>query len=108
MIYHEGMPHVRNPMEKGLLIIQFDVIFPKNNSLTKNQIEQLKSILPSTSKELPIPDDYEEVELRPCDQEFVQRQSQNNNQDDEDDEDEPGFHHRGGGHASHVQQCTTG
>lgn len=106
MIYEEGMPNIRNPMDKGLMIIQFEVEFPKNNSLNSKQIEQLKCLLPAPT-DIKISDSCEEVELRPCDPEFVQRQNQSH-QDDDDDDDDSGPHHRHGAGGPHVQQCTTG
>lgn len=43
-ILNEGMPHYRNPFEKGRLIIQFSVEFPRQLSL--DIIPQLESLLP--------------------------------------------------------------
>jgi DnaJ family protein A protein 1 len=43
-ILNEGMPHYRNPFEKGRLIIQFCVEFPRQ--LSQDVIPQLESLLP--------------------------------------------------------------
>lgn len=43
-IINEGMPHYRNPFEKGRLIIQFAVDFPKQ--LSPDVIPQLEKLLP--------------------------------------------------------------
>lgn len=43
-IMNEGMPHYRNPFEKGRLIIQFSVEFPKQ--LSPDVIPQLEKLLP--------------------------------------------------------------
>lgn len=43
-ILNEGMPHYRNPFEKGRLIIQFLVDFPRQ--LPPDTIPQLESLLP--------------------------------------------------------------
>jgi DnaJ family protein A protein 1 len=44
-ILNEGMPHYRNPFEKGRLIIQFCVEFPRQ--LSQDVIPQLESLLPA-------------------------------------------------------------
>ncbi len=43
-IYNEGMPQYRNPFDKGLLIIQFSVNFPK--TIPVDLVPQLESVLP--------------------------------------------------------------
>ena len=43
-ILNEGMPHYRNPFEKGRMIVQFSVQFPP--SLPPAIIPQLESLLP--------------------------------------------------------------
>lgn len=57
-IIGEGMPHYKNPFDKGDLLIQFAVRFPKKIA----QIEQLKSLLPDGTEPL-VSDDAEVVEL---------------------------------------------
>ncbi|MCP9264125.1 DnaJ-like subfamily A member 4 [Dirofilaria immitis] len=54
----EGMPHYKNPFEKGDLLIQFAVRFPKKIA----QIDQLKNLLPGGTEPL-VSDDAEIVEL---------------------------------------------
>lgn len=54
----EGMPHYKNPFEKGDLLIQFAVRFPKKIA----HIEQLKRLLPDGTEPL-VSDDAEVVEL---------------------------------------------
>ena len=44
-VLNEGMPHYRNPFEKGRLIIQFSVEFPQQ--LPLEVIPQLEKLLPS-------------------------------------------------------------
>lgn len=57
-IVGEGMPHYKNPFEKGDLLIQFAVRFPKKIA----QVEQLRNLLPDASEPL-VTDDAEVVEL---------------------------------------------
>ncbi|KAJ8311458.1 hypothetical protein KUTeg_010813 [Tegillarca granosa] len=61
-IMNEGMPIYRDPFEKGRLIIQFKVNFPKNNFLPLEKIAELEKCLPPR-QEVIIPDDAEEHEL---------------------------------------------
>ena len=44
-ILNEGMPHYRNPFEKGRLIIQFNIDFPQQ--LPPEIIPQLEGLLPA-------------------------------------------------------------
>ena len=44
-VLNEGMPHYRNPFEKGRLIIQFHVVFPQQ--LPPEIVPQLEPLLPS-------------------------------------------------------------
>ncbi|VDK20737.1 unnamed protein product [Anisakis simplex] len=59
-ILGEGMPHYKNPFEKGDLIVQFDVTFPK--SIAANKMDQLKKLLPDRVDPI-IPDGADEVDL---------------------------------------------
>ncbi|XP_072005737.1 dnaJ homolog subfamily A member 4-like [Engystomops pustulosus] len=61
-VQNEGMPLQRDPFEKGLLIIQFLVIFPENNWLPINKLPLLEALLPPR-EELMVTDDMEVVEL---------------------------------------------
>ncbi|VDN49683.1 unnamed protein product [Gongylonema pulchrum] len=57
-VYGEGMPRYKNPFDKGDLIIQFAVRFPK----TIDKIDQLKKLLPGATEPM-VPSDAEYVEL---------------------------------------------
>jgi len=46
VIDNEGMPTHKNPYNKGGLFIKFNVAFPENKSLNKQQIKVLESVLP--------------------------------------------------------------
>ena len=59
---NEGMPTYKNPFEKGRLIIQFSVNFPKDNWLTPDQIESLEKFLPER-QDVMVPDEAEECTL---------------------------------------------
>lgn len=59
-IAEEGMPIYKNPMEKGTLIIQFDVIFP--DVINPSVIPTLKQCLPP-APEIDIPVDAEHTVL---------------------------------------------
>jgi len=80
-IMNEGMPIHRNPCEKGRLVIQFSVKFPK--TISPELIPQLESCFPQR-EECIIPDDSEEVALH----EFDSKQ-QHRRQESYYDEDEP-------------------
>jgi len=79
-IMNEGMPIQGNPHDKGKLIIQFNVKFPKN--LAQDLVPQLEHCLPPRT-ECIIPDDAEEVNLREFDPKTHNRRG---NYYDEDDE----------------------
>lgn len=57
-IIGEGMPHYKSPFDKGDLLIQFAVRFPKNIA----KFDQLKKLLPDGTDAL-VPDDADVVEL---------------------------------------------
>ncbi|XP_053556548.1 dnaJ homolog subfamily A member 4 [Bombina bombina] len=61
-IQNEGMPLLRDPFEKGLLIIQFLVAFPDNHWLPLDKLPLLESLLPPR-EEVMITDDIDMVEL---------------------------------------------
>lgn len=85
-VRNEGMPHHKNPCEKGNLVIQFMVRFP--DSLGKDQMAQLTKILPK-KEEVMASDDMEECALV----DPPQRQSNHYGGGmayDSDDEDGPG------------------
>lgn len=61
-VQDEGMPFYRDPCEKGQLVIQFDVEFPKKHWLPDHLMFQLERLLPPR-EDMMITDDMEEVEL---------------------------------------------
>jgi len=77
----EGMPIYRNPIEKGRLVIQFQVNFPK--TIPATVIPQLEACLPPR-QECIIPDDSEEVTLNEFDPNLHSRQ-RNHHSFDEDE-----------------------
>jgi len=81
-LLNEGMPVYKNPLEKGRLVLHFDVKFPDKNELSPENIPKLEKLLPPRT-EVSIPMDAEECDLV----EFDPRQSRSNRQDmyDEDD-----------------------
>lgn len=83
-IMNEGMPRYKNPFEKGRLIVQFWVQFPK--TIIPELIPQLENCLPPR-EEVMIPDTAEECILEDFDPEQeARRRHQNKNAYDEDDE----------------------
>lgn len=58
------MPIYKNPFEKGVLYIKFDVKFPENNELSEEAIKKLETILPAKPKvEIPTGDHVDEVSM---------------------------------------------
>lgn len=49
VVLNEGMPHHKNPFDKGRLIITFKVLFPDSDFLTDDKLKELGSLLPSPS-----------------------------------------------------------
>jgi len=76
VIHGEGMPHYKNPFEKGDLIIHFEVNFPKQ--LSQQSRDGLSKILPGRTEPL-IPDGAEFKQL----DEVQPRQRQMYDQDDD-------------------------
>lgn len=56
-----GLPFHKDPMSHGNLIIEFHVVMPKRDELTKEQIEGLISLLPGKPSKRPA-GDYEMFE----------------------------------------------
>ena len=56
------MPRYKDPYEKGRLIIQFDVEFPKNGEIDPKKLAELEKYLPPRQK-VDIPIDAEEHNL---------------------------------------------
>ncbi len=72
----EGMPKYKDPYEKGRLIIQFKVNFPKPGFATPEQLAQLEKLLPPRQ---PLPMQSPEAEervLEDFDIERLQREQQ--------------------------------
>ncbi|GLH15975.1 hypothetical protein R5R35_005639 [Gryllus longicercus] len=64
----EGMPHHRNPFERGNLYIKFDVTFPENHFANEISLKQLENLLPPRpSFEMPSGEHVEEVDLHEYD-----------------------------------------
>ncbi|KAL2093539.1 hypothetical protein ACEWY4_010851 [Coilia grayii] len=63
----EGMPHYRNPFEKGDLFIKFDVQFPENGWISPEKLMELEDLLPEREKDENITADAEEAELEDYD-----------------------------------------
>ncbi|KAL1505739.1 hypothetical protein ABEB36_005233 [Hypothenemus hampei] len=82
-IQNEGMPKYKDPFEKGRLIVQFWVQFPKE--IPAEVIPQLENCLPPR-EECMIPDNAEECILEDFDPEQESRRRQQKNVYDEDDE----------------------
>ena len=60
----EGMPIYKNPFEKGVLFIKFDVKFPENNTFSEDTIKKLEVLLPPKPKvDIPQGDHVEEVSM---------------------------------------------
>jgi len=77
VIENEGMPTHKKPFEKGSLFIQFEIIFPKPNQLSKEQIKTLETLLPGRR---PAPEkkegvEFEEVTLKKSNETFDQKKS---------------------------------
>jgi len=81
-IMNEGMPIYKNPQEKGRLVIQFSVNFPK--TIPGEIIPQLETCLPPRT-EIIIPDDAEEGILRDYDPKEHSRRNHNNHVYEEDE-----------------------
>jgi len=81
------MPVYRNPLEKGRLVLHFDVKFPDKNELRPDSISKLETLLPPRP-EVSIPMDAEECVLL----EFDPRQSQRSNRQEMYDDDDPRAH----------------
>eukprot|EP00794_Sanderia_malayensis_P018792 gene18792-20683_t len=95
MIAGEGMPIYRNPVEKGNLIISFDIEFPPNDFMT-DDLKKLEMLLPERppSEEFDM-EEVEDVEL--LDQEHIRTEGTKGrkeayHQDDSDEDDEMNGH----------------
>ncbi|CAG2058613.1 unnamed protein product [Timema podura] len=67
-IVGEGMPHHRNPFEKGNLYVKFDVVFPSSSFANELQLKELELLLPPRgSFVMPTGEHVEEVDLQEYD-----------------------------------------
>lgn len=82
-LLNEGMPVYRNPMEKGRLVLHFDVKFPEKNEIQADQIKKLKTLLPARTP-VTIPMDAEECDLVDYDPRHNQRSQRREMYDDDD------------------------
>ncbi|ESO83027.1 hypothetical protein LOTGIDRAFT_222951 [Lottia gigantea] len=83
-VLNEGMPIYRNPLEKGRLIVTFNVKFPPNNFLAQEKLKQLEKLLPARD-EVIIPDAAEEVMLTDFDPEASGSRSRREAYDSDDE-----------------------
>ncbi|KAF5275686.1 hypothetical protein FQA39_LY06798 [Lamprigera yunnana] len=68
MIPGEGMPHYKNPFEKGNMYVTFEVVFPKNHFANEMQLKELENALPPrTPFTMPVGDHVEEVDIHDYD-----------------------------------------
>lgn len=86
-IQNEGMPRYKSPFEKGRLIVQFWVQFPK--AIAPELIPQLENCLPPR-EEVMIPDTADECILEDFDPEQEARKRQHNVYDEDDEMHGPG------------------
>ncbi|KAK5646798.1 hypothetical protein RI129_005262 [Pyrocoelia pectoralis] len=64
MIPGEGMPHYKNPFEKGNMYVTFEVRFPDNHFANEMQLKELENALPPrTPFTMPTGDHVEEVDM---------------------------------------------
>ncbi|KAM6972701.1 dnaJ homolog subfamily A member 1 [Aplochiton taeniatus] len=88
-VLNEGMPMHRRPFEKGRLVINFNVVFPKNNFLSKEKLKVLESYLPEkleAEQQESMDDDlYICADLEDCDLEHRKRRSHYHHYTEEDD-----------------------
>ncbi|KAI7811863.1 dnaJ homolog subfamily A member 4 [Triplophysa rosa] len=93
-IHNEGMPVYKEPYEKGLLIIQFEIEFPDKHWLPEHMLPDLERLLP-VREHIMLSDDTEEVDL--CEIDYENQKGSFSGETNEEDE-----RPRGGG-----VQCQT-
>lgn len=86
-ILNEGMPVYRNPLEKGRLVLHFDVKFPDKNELRPENLAKLEKVLPARTP-VQLPMNAEECLLV----DYDPRQHQRSHRHDMYDEDDPRAH----------------
>ena len=83
------MPVYRNPLEKGRLVLHFDVKFPNKNELKNENLSKLEKLLPArTPTDLPM--DGEECVLTEFDPQQNRRSHRHEMYNDDDDDDPRG------------------
>lgn len=84
-VHNEGMPHYKNPFEKGRLIIHFVVKFPSSRFLPAEKVTQLEALLP-TRPVVEIPRNAEDATMVEIDQsrENSRQRRQHPSEDDDD------------------------
>lgn len=87
MIPDEGMP-IHKSMEKGNLYIQFNIEFPKPNSLSVKQMKHLEESLPPRRKAPQVTNDMDEYTLEkvPEGRKAGQQQRRRETYDEDDDQ----------------------
>lgn len=83
-ILNEGMPVYRNPMEKGRLVLHFDVKFPEKSEIRTENLAKLETLLPARA-DTSIPMEAEECVLV----EYDPRQSHHGHRQEMYDDDDP-------------------
>ncbi|XP_047201579.1 dnaJ homolog subfamily A member 4 [Girardinichthys multiradiatus] len=85
-VQNEGMPIHRDPYDRGMLIVQFQVEFPENHWLPEHLMFQLERLLPPR-EDVMITDDMEEVDL--CEVDLNSQQKRYHGEAYEEDEERP-------------------
>ncbi|XP_032407227.1 LOW QUALITY PROTEIN: dnaJ homolog subfamily A member 4 [Xiphophorus hellerii] len=85
-VQNEGMPIHRDPYERGMLIIQFQVEFPENHWLSEHLMFQLERLLPPR-EDVMITEDMEEVDL--CEVDLNSQQKRYHREAYEEEEEGP-------------------
>ncbi|XP_013389051.1 dnaJ homolog subfamily A member 2 isoform X2 [Lingula anatina] len=95
----EGMPHHRNPFEKGNLYIKFEITFPTNGFLKGDELKKLEKLLPARPPfHAPTGEHVEEVDLVEYDASKMGGAGRRGEAYESDDDDE-------GGHGGPRVQC---
>ncbi|CAH1104467.1 unnamed protein product [Psylliodes chrysocephalus] len=67
-VMNEGMPHFKNPFEKGNLYISFNIKFPENHFTSESNLKALETLLPPRPAfTMPMGEHVEEVDLHDFD-----------------------------------------
>lgn len=90
----EGMPIYRNPMEKGSLVVKFDVKFPENNWVAQEKLVNLEKLLPKREEYI-ISDISEAVHIEDFDRHAPNMHRHHGREAYEEDDDEYGQQGRG-------------